>query len=276
VAYCGRFVPEVPYICGLGALLTIIGALVLTGCYLSRTVDQATASDVNNRSFTFANGAVFHSALSNVSTTLCFTDNATNFTLSSAGGTANGTNRFDSCVLTVVTSTYGASAGPQGGEVITLDPCDFDSDRQTLSVSNRDLTTTSTVATACSPGSSGNGTPATASSVNNQSFTFDSGEVFDSALINVPTALEFTGNATNFRLTSVGISGTATGTSTIQSGSCTLTIANSTYTVGTKLRANSPAIKLSPCNFDSTTRKLTVSNAGITATSEASVILSSP
>jgi len=276
VAYCGRFVPEVPYICGLGALLTIIGALILTGCYLSRTVDQATASDVNNRSFTFTNGAVFHSALANVSTSLCFTDNATNFTLSSAGGTANGTNRFDSCVLTVVTSTYGAGAGPQGGEVITLDPCDFDSDRQTLSVSNRDLTTTSTVATACSPGSSGNGTPATASSVNNQSFTFDSGEVFDSALINVPTALEFTGNATNFRLTSVGISGTATGTSTIQSGSCTLTIANSTYTVGTKLRANSPAIKLSPCNFDSTTRKLTVSNAGITATSEASVILSSP
>ena len=27
VAYCGRFVPEVPCIFGLGALLTIIGAL---------------------------------------------------------------------------------------------------------------------------------------------------------------------------------------------------------------------------------------------------------
>ncbi len=277
VAYCGRCVPEVPYICGLGALLTISGVLILTGCYLSRTIDQATASDVNNRSFTFANGAVFHAALANVSTTLCFTDNATNFTLSSAGGTATGTNRFDSCILTVTNSTYAVGAGPQKGEVITLDPCDFDSDRQTLTVSHRNLTTTSTVATACTPGSSGNGTPATASNVNKQRFTFDSGAVFDAALRNVSTALEFTDNATKFTLTSAGtISGQATGPSTVQSGSCTLTIANSTYTVGTKLRANSPAIKLSPCNFDSTTRKLTVSNAGITVTSGPSEILSSP
>jgi hypothetical protein len=257
-------------------LLTIIGAFVLKGCYLSRTVDQATAGDVNNRSFTFANGAVFHSALNNVSTTLCFTDDATNFTLSSSGGTANGTNRFGSCILTVTDSKYGAGAGPQGGDVITLDPCDFDSDRQTLTVSNRGLTTTSTVATACSPGGGGTGTPATSNNVNNQRFTFGSGEVFDPALRNVRTALEFTDNATNFTLTSAGINGTATGTSTVQSGSCTLTVTSSTYTVGTKLRANSPAIRLSPCNFDSTTRKLTVSNAGVTATSEASVILSSP
>src|SRR6476659_6024050 len=88
VAYCGKFGPEVPRVFGLGALLTMIGALILAGCYLSRTIDQATASDLNNRSFTFANGAVFHVNLVNVSTTLCFTDNATNFTLSSAGGTA--------------------------------------------------------------------------------------------------------------------------------------------------------------------------------------------
>ena len=92
---------KLPRICGLGALLTMIGAFILTGCYLSRTIDQATASDVNNQSFTFTNGAVFNTALVNVSTTLCFTDNATNFTLSSAGGTATGTNRFDSCILTV-------------------------------------------------------------------------------------------------------------------------------------------------------------------------------
>ncbi len=244
VAYCGRCVPEVPYICGLGALLTISGVLILTGCYLSRTIDQATA---------------------------------TTFTLSSDGGTATGTNQFGSCILTVTNSTYAAGAGPQGGEVITLDPCDFDSELRTLTVSNRDLTTTSTVATACTPGSSGNGTPATASNVNKQRFTFDSGAVFDAALRNVSTALEFTDNATKFTLTSAGtISGQATGPSTVQSGSCTLTIANSTYTVGTKLRANSPAIKLSPCNFDSTTRKLTVSNAGITVTSGPSEILSSP
>ena len=277
VASCGRFVPQVPRSFALGLLLTLIGALILKGCYLSRTVNQATASDVNNQSFTFANGAVFHSALANVSTTLCFTDNATTFTLSSDGGTATGPNQFGSCILTVTDSTYAAGAGPQRGEVITLDPCDFDSERLTLTVSNRDLTTTSTVATACSPGNVGTSTPATSSNVNNQSFTFDSGEVFDTALRNVSTVLEFTDNATKFSLTSAGsINGQATGTSIVQSGTCTLNIADSTYTVGTNLRANSPAIKLSPCNFDSTTRKLTVSNAGITATSEASVIVTSP
>ena len=86
---------------------------------------------MNNQSFTFTNGAVFNAALINVSTTLSFTDNATSFTLSSSGGTATGTNRFDSCVLTVITSTYGSGAGPQVGEVITLDPCDFDSENKT-------------------------------------------------------------------------------------------------------------------------------------------------
>jgi hypothetical protein len=245
----------------------MIGAFILAGCYLSRTIEQATADDVNNRSFTFTNGAVFHAALVNVSATLCFTDSATNFTLSSAGGTAAGTNRFDSCILTVANSTYSVGAGPQLGEVITLDPCDFDSDRQTLTISNRDLTATSTVATACSPGSSGNVVPATAENVNNQSFTFSTapgGGVFDTALTNLPTSLAFTDNATNFSLTST--SGTATGTSDIRSGSCILDIATSTYTVGTNLQ-ESRMIRLNPCNFDNTTRRLTVTNLG-TATSE--------
>jgi hypothetical protein len=251
----------------VGALLTLIGAGMLAGCYLSRTIDQATAGDVNNRSFTFANGAVFHVALVNISTTLCFTDNATNFTLSSAGGTAAGTNRFDSCILTIANSTYAVGAGPQLGEVITLDPCDFDSDRQTLTISNRDLTATSTVAVACSPGSSGNVVPATAENVNNQSFTFStapSGGVFDTALTNLPTSLAFTDNATNFSLTSA--SGTATGTSTIQSGSCTLDIATSTYSIGTNLQEGR-RIRLNPCNFDNVAKTLTVTNLG-TATSE--------
>src|SRR5262245_51888417 len=267
VTYCGRLVSEVPCIIGLGVLLTLIGALILAGCYLSRTIDQATASDVNNNSFTYTNGAVFHAALVIVSTTLCFTNHAATFTLSSAGGMATGTNRFDSCILSVTTSTYTVGTGPQVGEVITLDPCDFDSDRQTLTVSNRDLTATSTFGVACSPGSSGNVAPATVDNVNNQSFTFStapSGGVFDAALTNLPTSLAFTNNATNFSLTSA--SGTATGTSTVQSGSCTLTINNSTYTVGTNLQANR-TIRLNPCNFDNTAKTLTVTNLG-TATSD--------
>jgi hypothetical protein len=261
---------KIPYSFGLGALLPIIGALMLKGCYLSHPVEQATASDVNNHSFTFANGAVFHAALVNVSTTLCFTDNATNFTLSSAGGTAAGTNRFDSCILTVANSSYTVGTGPQVGEVIMLDPCDFDSDRETLTVSNRDLTATSTVGVACSPGSSGNVAPATAENVNNQRFTFSTargGGVFDAALTNVPTSLAFANNATNFSLTSA--SGEATGTSTVQSGSCTLTINTSSYTVGTNLRENS-RIRLNPCSFDNTAKTLTVTNLG-TATSDPGV-----
>ena len=270
VVYCRRLVSEVPCLFGLGALLTIIGACILAGCYLSRTVDQATASDLNNRSFTFTNGAVFHVNLVNVSTTLCFTNNANDFTLTSAGGTAAGTNRFDSCILTVANSSYTVGTGPQVGEVITLDPCDFNSDLKTLTISNRDLTATSTVAVACSPGSSGNIAPATVENVNNQRFTFStapSGGVFDAALTNLPTSLAFTINATSFSLISASV--TATGTSTVQSGICTLTIATINDTIGTSLRANS-VIRLNPCNFDNTAKTLIVTNLG-TATSDPGV-----
>jgi len=270
VVYCRRLVSEVPCLFGLGALLTIIGACILAGCYLSRTVDQATASDLNNRSFTFTNGAVFHVNLVNVSTTLCFTNNATDFTLTSAGGTAAGTNQFDSCILTVTNSSYTVGTGPQVGEVITLDPCDFNSDLKTLTISNRDLTATSTVAVACSPGSSGNIAPATVENVNNQRFTFStapSGGVFDAALTNLPTSLAFTINATSFSLISASV--TATGTSTVQSGICTLTIATINDTIGTSLRANS-VIRLNPCNFDNTAKTLIVTNLG-TATSDPGV-----
>src|SRR5712691_11563873 len=85
----------------LGALLAILGVFALAGCYISRTIDQATASDVNNRNFTFTNGAVFHSALTNVSTALALSDNAQTFTLCSGSNTATGTKRFGSCTLTV-------------------------------------------------------------------------------------------------------------------------------------------------------------------------------
>jgi len=60
----------------LGALLAILGVFALAGCYISRTIDQATASDVNNRNFTFTSGEVFHTALKNTSTALAFSNNA--------------------------------------------------------------------------------------------------------------------------------------------------------------------------------------------------------
>ena len=211
---------------------------------------------------------MFHANLVNVSTTLCFTDNATSFTLSFPGGPAQGTNQFDSCILTVQSA---GTTGPQVGEVITLDPCDFNSDLKTLTVSNRGLTTTSTAAVAGCSGSSGNATPATASAVDNQSFTFSalpSGQVFNFRLQNITTALAFTDNATRFSLTSG--SDMATGTSTVGGGVCTLTVANSTYgpTTGPQ---EGDVIRLNPCNHDSNTRQLTVTNSSATVTSEAGV-----
>ena len=127
-----------PRLLGLCAMMTICGALIVAGCYISRTIDQATASDVNNRNFTFANGAVFHAALA-------FSNNAQNFTLTSAGtisGTATGTSSVaGSCILTVTTSTY--SAGPQRNDIITLNPCTYNSSDNTLTVTNLGLPETS-------------------------------------------------------------------------------------------------------------------------------------
>src|SRR5262245_10423688 len=125
----------------LGVVLTIAGALTLFGC--AATDGQAEVEDVNNKSFTFANGAVFHPGLASTATTLQFTDNATIFTLASAGGIATGGNRFGSCILVVITSTYSPGTGPQVNDVITLNPCNFDSTNLTLTVSNGSNTLTS-------------------------------------------------------------------------------------------------------------------------------------
>ena len=129
---------------GLVALIAIAGALSLPGC--SDSVQQAIASDVDNRSFTFPSGAVFNPALANVSTTLAFSNSATNFTLSSTGGTAAGTNTFGSCTLTVTISTYAIGTGPQVNDAIKLDPCDFDIPNKTLLVGNGTTTATSSPA----------------------------------------------------------------------------------------------------------------------------------
>jgi len=123
------------------AILVTAGVLMLCGC--SGSVEQATAANVNNRSFTFPTGVVFQAALANMPTTLTFTNNATAFILSSAAGSAAGTNVVGSCILTVTASTYPPGMGPQVHDVLTLDPCDFDNGDNTLSVTNGTITATS-------------------------------------------------------------------------------------------------------------------------------------
>ena len=148
-----KFLPDAPGVLSLFAMMTMLSALTLFGC-AGNSVDQAAAGDVNNKAFAFPSGGMFHPALANLPTTLAFTNNAANFTLSSASGTATGTNLFGSCILTVATSTYNAGAGPQVNDVITLSPCDFDSDNNTLTVSHGNITATSAPGSVAGPGSS--------------------------------------------------------------------------------------------------------------------------
>ena len=130
---------------GFVMLIALAGAMSLLGC--SEDIQQAIASDLNNQSFTFPSGAVFNPGLANIATTLAFSNNAANFTLSSAGGTAAGNNTFgNACTLTVTASTYAIGAGPQVNDVIRLDPCDFDIPNKTLLIGNGTTTATSSPA----------------------------------------------------------------------------------------------------------------------------------
>src|SRR5262249_4214530 len=115
-------------------ILVTAGVLMLCGC--SGSVEQATAANVNNRSFTFPTGVVFQAALANMPTTLTFANNATTFILSSAAGSAAGTNGFSSCPLAVPRSTSPPGTGPQVHDVLTLDRCDFNNADNPLSVTN--------------------------------------------------------------------------------------------------------------------------------------------
>jgi hypothetical protein len=119
---------------GLVMLSAIVGTAALLGC--SEEIQPAVADDLNNRSFTFAHGGVFHPALANMPTTLAFTNNSTNFALSSVSGTAVGTDSLNPCVLTVTFSTYAPSTGPQADDTMTLTPCDFDTASKTLIIGN--------------------------------------------------------------------------------------------------------------------------------------------
>ena len=130
---------------GFVALIAIAGVMNLLGC--SPSVQPAIADDLNNQSFTFSSGAVFNPGLANIETTLAFNNNSANFTISSAGGTASGTNTFDNaCTLTVLNSTYAIGVGPQVNDAIRLAPCDFDLDNNTLLIGNGTTTATSSPA----------------------------------------------------------------------------------------------------------------------------------
>ena len=127
---------------GLVMIIAIVGAAALLGC--SDEIQPATVSDLNNRSFLFTNEVVFHPALANMPTTLAFSNNSSDFALSSTSGspqlTAVGTNSLNPCVLTVTFSTYDPNTGPQANDQIMLNPCDFDRSNKTLIIGNGTIT----------------------------------------------------------------------------------------------------------------------------------------
>ena len=130
---------------GLVALIVLAGVIGCPGC--SEDIEEVVATDVDNQSFAFTSGAVFHPALADIPTTLVFSNSSTNFTLSSTGGTAFGVTTFGNvCTLTVTTSTYAIGGGPQMNDVIRLDPCDFDIPNKTLLIGNGITTATSSPA----------------------------------------------------------------------------------------------------------------------------------
>ncbi len=240
----------------LAAILVTGGAMMLSGCVGT----QATATDVNNKSFTFTDGAVLHAALTTIPTTLTFTNNANTFTLISTGGIASGTAMLSSCVLTVTLSTYPAGTGPQVHDAITLHTCDFDSRTDTLTVANATRSITSGPAAVLSM--SGSVEPATVNDVNNRFFVFANGAIFHPALTNSATTLAFTNTATTFTLTSPG--GTATGSATLSP--CVLTVdTSSTYPAGTGPQVGD-VITLSACIFNGNNETLTLADATLSVT----------
>ena len=124
---------------GLVMIIAIVSAAALLGC--SEDVQPAIVDDLNNKRFTFTDGAVFHPALANMPATLIFTNNSLNFELSSATDRyAVGTNSVNPCILTVTLSTYAPGTGPQANDTIILTPCDFDIPSKTLIVGNGTIT----------------------------------------------------------------------------------------------------------------------------------------
>jgi len=241
---------------GCVVCIAIASVLSLLGC--SDSVQQANVNDVDNQSFTFPSGAVFHQALANVSTDLAFFNSATNFTLSSAGGIATGTNTFGSCTLTFITSSYASGTGPQVNDVaIRLNPCDFDIPNKTLLLGNG---TTTAISSPAMP----TGTiieQATESNVNNRSFIFPSGAVFHQKLANVSTTLAFSNHAINFTLLSAGRK--ATGINAF--GSCILTVLTTEYDLDSGPQVND-VIRLTTCSFVIPNKTLFVGDGKTTAT----------
>lgn len=136
-------------------LMVVAGTLVLVGCTSSgdSNFQAATEGTLENRNFTFADGAAF--GLPDQAVTLTFGNfagdgdenpNTGPFSLESASGTATGTITVGFCRLVIGTSTFDAVAFPtlQPGRTVLLDPCELSPEDDALRVRNADTDIVST------------------------------------------------------------------------------------------------------------------------------------
>jgi hypothetical protein len=151
---------------GLVAVFVLGSSLALLGCgsdddeaNITNVSDQATAASLlGGQVVTFADGTVFGVTPAGTPTTLAFNATATRFNLSAPGlgRSATGTVTYGSCILTTGPGTgangpnatgggsnFPANTGPQANSVTTLNPCQFNSDTGTITVTTGQGTATS-------------------------------------------------------------------------------------------------------------------------------------
>lgn len=127
-------------IAGGMTLLVVVGMLALPGCGGEEFPD-ATATDLENRTFTVTNGAGASLAtLTGLPVGQAFTlrfgsfggTNTAPVSLESAGQTATGTVTIGSCAFQIDQSSFAAGQGPQAGAAFTIETCQIDRDKGEL------------------------------------------------------------------------------------------------------------------------------------------------
>jgi len=144
----------------LVAVFVLGGSLALLSCSsddddnTTDVTDQGTAASLlGNKTFVFPDGTAFGVTPANTTTTLAFNASATRFSVSTATRLANGTVTYGSCFFTVGPNTtasatvsgsnFPAGTGPQPNQAFTANPCTFDGDANTLTITIGATTTTS-------------------------------------------------------------------------------------------------------------------------------------
>jgi hypothetical protein len=131
----------------LMAVLVMVGSLVTLGCDSGDEDDEGDfrdveAGDLDGFAIVFPDGEAFDPDLRGDRVTLRVVgtnnDGVGTFTLTSGGNVAGGDITINSCTLEVDASDFPATAGPQVGDTIPLDPCEINEDTSEVCVTNED------------------------------------------------------------------------------------------------------------------------------------------